>query len=201
MGWTRDGLEYFAPGLWDFNEHPIMPLSDQIAESDVSMVTIGLKDLFQKAFDEQQRRLVPQFIRRTLSSARHFENTRNILGEYFIDHQKAKPKIEIYYQALDEAESCILHSHAANESVRFLAKSKELTLKFETQRKIIDELANGIKHFGEVGKQKPKEVVPTWFYTGGVAGVKGVKLSFSDFHSLLKFHLSICKLVASNAKP
>ena len=116
---------------------------------------------------------------------------RRRTADYFKDYRRDKPNLTSYFDALAEAESCLLNLHILADCLKTLDKH---LFGSETHTKV-KLLANSIKHFGGQSKGNPRNpIIPIYFKNSGISN--GVhEITFSDLRDLVRQNASAARAI------
>ncbi|WP_295016622.1 hypothetical protein [Tabrizicola sp.] len=163
----------------------------------VAMWNLASRRILFQQFSDLHYRLVRQHVRRSIYAARHYAAMKRQIADYFKNHRRDTPKLASYFDALGEAEACLLNVHILADCLHALDPNLVST----DGHLRVKLLANSIKHFG--GKSKGSSanaIVPIYFVNHGLSN--GVhEISFSDLHAIVRENVSAAIAIISRKDP
>jgi hypothetical protein len=183
----------FAPFLWEFTSCEVPNLGIRAPLVNTAMWNIATRRLFFMQFGDLQYRIVRQYVRRSIYAAKHYTAMRRRTADYFKGHRRDRPKLASYFDALAEAESCLLNLHILADCLKTL---DEGLVGSGTHTKV-KLLANSIKHFGGQSKGNPgNPIIPIYFKNSGISN-GGYEISFTDLRDLVRQSASAARAIVN----
>lgn len=177
----------FAPQLWDFTSIKCPSVGIVLPPVHSLMWNIANRRVLLGQFNDAQNTLVRQYARRCIYAAKSYGSMRKSLRLYFKDFKRDQPKLSHYFNALADAESCILHLHIMIDALNGLG-SKSLLDDHFPQYKTANDFSNNIKHLaGQLkgGAYNKNRFLPVYFVDAGISNGKTV-LAFSEMQKLIR---------------
>lgn len=183
-----------APFLWEFTGCDVPKLGVRSYPIHISMWNIATRRLFFNQFGNLQYRVVRQYVRRTIYAARHYSAMRRLTSKYFADFNRSRPQLKIYFDALGEAEACLLNLHIMIDCLHTL----DPRLIGEEDYQNVNLLANSIKHFGGQSKGSQKNpIMPIYFTNCGISNGR-LDVGFSALREIIAKNVSVTRAIINH---